>query len=179
MTQTPDRLNAAATILAGMPSRISLRKRFLSKVKNNTPDECWVWSGCINSAGYGLIYEGDGSHKILLAHRVSYELFIGPIPDKMQLDHKCHNRPCVNPYHLRPCTHSENCRNSTRPTNGNTQMKGIHWDKEQKKWRACIHVNDKTIHLGRFLTQELAHAAYCHAARKLHGEFANFGDEKP
>lgn len=42
------------------------------------------------------------------AHRFSYEILVGPIPEGMELDHLCKNRRCVNPAHLEPVTHHEN-----------------------------------------------------------------------
>lgn len=67
--------------------------------------ECLVWTGRINRNGYGRIYH-DGDER--MAHRVTYEAVIGPIPEGMLLDHRCRTRCCVNPAHLEPVTHSEN-----------------------------------------------------------------------
>lgn len=68
---------------------------------------CLVYSGNKNESGYGEIsYRG----KTARAHRVSYELFIGPIPDGLQLDHLCRNRACIHPWHLEPVTQAENTR---------------------------------------------------------------------
>lgn len=70
-------------------------------------DECWNWSGSIHRLGYGQVRWGGGFRK---AHRVAYELAIGPIPDGLELDHLCRNRRCVRPDHLEPVTHAENVR---------------------------------------------------------------------
>ena len=43
-----------------------------------------------------------------IAHRFAYQYMIGPIPDGLELDHLCRNRPCVNPYHLEPVTRAVN-----------------------------------------------------------------------
>ena len=66
---------------------------------------CWVWNGSRESSGYGVI-SVEGRQRP--AHRVSYELIIGPIPDGLQLDHLCRNRACINPLHLEPVTLKEN-----------------------------------------------------------------------
>lgn len=77
---------------------------------------CWLWSGEINSSGYGRISQGNnhcGARVRYLAHRVSYELHKGAIPKGMDLDHLCRVRLCVNPAHLEPVTRSENNRRGT------------------------------------------------------------------
>lgn len=71
---------------------------------------CWEWKRSRNSRGYGLISERG---VVMLTHRVSYELHVGPIPDGMQIDHLCRNKPCCNPGHLEAVTCAENA--SRRP----------------------------------------------------------------
>lgn len=72
---------------------------------------CWLWNGAINTYGYGIY---GLRRKTFRAHRIAYELLIGPIPDGKQLDHVkargCANRHCVNPAHLEPVTSQENNR---------------------------------------------------------------------
>ena len=67
---------------------------------------CWRWQlYLMPTEGYGRIAVGD---RTLMAHRVSYETFVGPIPDGLHLDHLCRVRDCVNPQHLEPVTCQEN-----------------------------------------------------------------------
>ena len=88
--------------------------RFWRKVdRSGGPDACWVWLAGRQSAGYGLFYL-DGSPKV--AHRVAYEITVGPIPDGMQLDHLCRVRACVNPGHLEPVSNRENALRGVGPT---------------------------------------------------------------
>ena len=61
------------------------------------PRDCWLWKSSIASNGYGQIWGGG---KTLLAHRVSYELHVGPVPDGMFVCHTCDVPRCVNPGHL-------------------------------------------------------------------------------
>lgn len=71
---------------------------------------CWVWNGLLNkSDGYGWIQISDlRGLRMRHAHRFSYELFIGPIPEGLTIDHLCRRRSCVNPLHLEPVTGREN-----------------------------------------------------------------------
>lgn len=70
-----------------------------------TPDGCWFWEAYKSPDGYGrLQVPGMGQ----LAHRVSYLVFVGPIPEGTSLDHLCRNRACVNPAHLEPVSWREN-----------------------------------------------------------------------
>lgn len=80
--------------------------RLLRKV-DQTPD-CWLWTGAVQSSGYGSI--GICGGRTALAHRISYELHVGPIPAGLHIDHLCRNRLCVNPAHLEPVTAAENNR---------------------------------------------------------------------
>ncbi|HEY8766071.1 MAG TPA: HNH endonuclease signature motif containing protein [Dehalococcoidia bacterium] len=70
---------------------------------------CWPWTGVIHPLGYGHV-NIPGTRNPQMAHRASYEFFVGPIPDGLELDHLCRNRGCVNPSHLEPVTHLENVR---------------------------------------------------------------------
>lgn len=79
---------------------------FWAKVEKGTPDECWHWLGSTRE-GYGLI---KFAGQVRNAHRVAYELQVGPIPDGLHIDHLCRNRLCVNAAHLEPVTQAENNR---------------------------------------------------------------------
>lgn len=76
---------------------------------------CWPWPGSHDHRGYGRV--SLGRFRKVMAHRLAYELAVGPIPDGMELDHLCRNKRCVNPAHLEPVTHIENVRRSAAAEN--------------------------------------------------------------
>jgi hypothetical protein len=81
-------------------------QRFLAKFSEDASG-CWMWNSHKNQKGYGLFWFGK---KGISAHRLSYEVHVGPIPDGMQIDLLCRVPACVNPAHLEPVTPLENTR---------------------------------------------------------------------
>lgn len=75
------------------------RERFLEKVSVSA-DGCWVWTAKIHKDGYGQIKVGGRYGKTLAAHRVSWMMFRGRIPNGLYVLHSCDTRSCVNPEHL-------------------------------------------------------------------------------
>lgn len=88
-----------------MPLDDATRQRFWSKVRQS--DGCWEWTACRTTAGYGK-FRLDGQH--LGAHRISYLLEYGDIPDGLWVLHDCDNPGCVRPDHLYLGTHADNVR---------------------------------------------------------------------
>ena len=87
------------------------RERFWAKVDRS--GDCWEWRSAFYSNGYGSFWLNGRSR---LAHRVAYELTVGPIPEGLQLDHVCRNTSCVNPGHLRAVTARVNTLRNSSPS---------------------------------------------------------------
>lgn len=124
----------------GEPPRVILRgeNRIWGRVE--VTGFCWLWTGYINASGYGRT-QHDG--RLQLAHRVAYELLVGPVPDGMQLDHLCRVRRCVNPDHLEPVTSRENTRRGkavkTHCPRGHALVDGnLVLSHLRRGWRSCL-----------------------------------------
>ena len=88
-----------------MALRQPVEPRFLAKV--NKTETCWLWTAWIERNGYGRFWLDGRQHG---AHRVAYELYVGPIPEGLEIDHLCRVKHCVRPDHLEAVTASENIR---------------------------------------------------------------------
>lgn len=80
---------------------------FLEDPRIQFEPDCWLWLRGKHSSGYGQIYIRS-IRRSIGAHRWSYMIWKGPIPQELQLDHLCRNRSCINPKHLEAVTLKEN-----------------------------------------------------------------------
>jgi hypothetical protein len=146
----------------------TLALRFWARVDKS--GDCWLWKGSVNRSGYGRI---TINRTPAYAHRVAYELAVGPIPPGMQIDHLCWTTGCVRPEHLRVLSPFEN--NSRRKPRvaqtlesmvASDPIPGVAWQSHRQKWKVSLRRGEKYYWGGRFASLEDANAA----CRKLYDD---------
>lgn len=103
-------------------------RRFWSKVRKQEGG-CWEWTGHRLPKGYGVVRTFIEKALIVKAHRLAYEMEVGPIPPGMLCLHACDNPPCVNPAHLRIGSNSENMADAVEKRR---------FPSGEKKWNASL-----------------------------------------
>ena len=89
--------------------KTSIIDRFMKFVSPEPMSGCWLWTGNVDRGGYARFnIPAEPRWKLASAHRTSYEIFKGPIPEGLDIDHLCRVRCCVNPAHLEAVTTQEN-----------------------------------------------------------------------
>lgn len=156
-------------------------ERFWAKVDQNGPlnqdsTRCWLWTAGTATGGHGRFWLAG---RMIPAHQFSYELLVGPTPrpEEGELDHRltCPKR-CVNPQHLRVCTHKQNMENQSRVSNNATSgVRGVH--RHRDGWQVTVKHNGRKYRGGNFRINELdkAEAAAIELRRTLFTH--NDGDE--
>lgn len=107
--------------------------------------ECWLWPYALNKQGYGQLQRNGKRSE---AHRWLYVLIKGQPPAKSELDHLCSNRACINPEHLQPVSHAENCRrgyNAKLTEQQVVEIKALHGKATQGQIAAKYGVSRATI----------------------------------
>jgi hypothetical protein len=125
--------------------------------------------GTDNRNGYTRVIV---DYKKYYAHRLAWLHVFGFMPT--EIDHIDGDRTNNRINNLRPATRTQNMANSKRPKSSSRSPRGVYWVKANKNWKAVISINNRSVHLGTFLTPEEAQAAYAAAAKKHRGEFARY-----
>ena len=104
--------------------------RFVDKVRPvNDPNECWIWEGAVGSDGYGRVRRKGATFS---AHRYSYELFKGPVPEELCVMHRCDVPLCVNPTHLCLGTKADNTQDMLEKKRAGNTVHKLSYDKVQE-----------------------------------------------
>lgn len=109
------------------PRGMSVRERLLDRIFIDPITVCWNWAGSKAGGGYGLILVAG---RVRGVHVLSYETFIGPIPDGLEIDHLCRNKGCINPEHLEAVTHRVNILRGNGITAKKAQQTICKWGHE-------------------------------------------------
>ena len=127
---------------------------------------------CAN--GYAVRRTPGDSRKFERMHRVILERKLGrKLRPGEEVDHINGDKTDNRRENLRLATNAQNCANQGKPKGTySSEYKGVHWNKQNKKWRARIMVDGKLIHLGYFTDEMDAASAYDEAAMEYFGEFA-------
>lgn len=117
----------------------TLLERYADRLVEDPETGCINWTGQVVNWGYGRV---TIDRKVYAVHRVFYEIFKGPIPEGMQVDHICRNRLCQNPDHLQAVTKSENValghlRNTHCPKGHPYEDGNIIFDNGARRCRTC------------------------------------------
>lgn len=119
--------------------------------------------------GYGtMTYRG----KTRYAHRLAYGLTSGPIPEGMEVEHRCRNRSCANPRHLRLATHKQNQENRDANKGSASGFRGVYLHKPSGLWCARASHHGKVHYAGYFKDVEEAGRA----ARDLRNELFTYNE---
>lgn len=93
-----------------MPRYSDIRERLIANSVMDDASPCWHWTGEYSGKYGKLSVRVNGRHTKLWAHRVAYEVWNGPIPESMTVEHVCRTTSCINPGHLTLLTRADNSK---------------------------------------------------------------------
>lgn len=142
-------------LAGGKPRLFSMEDRFAANTERR--GGCLVWTAGLSSTGYGRMTD-DGGH--LKVHRYAWERANGPIPEGMEVDHRCHNTLCCEVSHLRLTTHKQNAENHRGAlVTSTTGIRGVWWNKQANAYQVEVKHHKKKHYGGRYKTIEEAEVA--------------------
>lgn len=155
-------------LLAGSSGSRVLLRRIVDKIEPEPTTGCWLWSGT-GSCGYGK-FSVNG--RMRWAHRTVYEVFCGPIPRGLTLDHLCRVTWCVNPAHLEPVTQRENNLRGTSLAAANAKKKvcgkcGGEFYRRKRGNRACRQC-ERALARADYAANRSEHLAECRRSYQRH-----------
>ena len=153
-------------------------ERFWSKVNIKSDEEWWNWKAFKNKQGYGRF--GHSASKCVNAHRMSWVIKNGQIPDKMFVCHRCDNPSCVNPNHLFLGTRQDNINDMMIKKRGRHfgeyGFYGVRYEERydgnnrKGRWRSFICKNEKIIYINSHTSALEAARNYDRIAYIVFGE---------
>jgi hypothetical protein len=134
--------------------------------------ECRDWNLAVNSHGYGQV---SVQGRTVQAHRFAFMLSGATIPDGMLVDHRCRNRRCVEPRHLRLATKKQNAENVGLRKDNTSGVRGVTWAAQRRRWMVTVTHNGRHINGGYFReledakqrATELRRGLYTHSEENL------------
>jgi hypothetical protein len=120
---------------------MSLKNRFDSYVEKIPVTGCWLWTGGLNSRGYGAFFNDDG--KTVGAHRVSWVIKNGEIPKGLFVLHRCDVPSCVNPSHLFLGTAKENTQDMIKKGRAPTREQYAHKNRRRGSNHPSVYLNER------------------------------------
>ncbi len=125
---------------------------------------------CAHNSGFKFY----AARRVVNGPYVLMHRFILDAPAGIHVDHISGNGLDNRRGNLRLATNAQNVRNSALSKSNTSGYKGVHWHRGGRRWLAQITADGRNKYLGLFDSPVEAHAAYCAAAKELHGEFARF-----
>lgn len=121
---------------------------------------CWEWIGYRDQSGYGrIMWRNRPKGTSRLAHRLCWQMLVGPVRAGVPLDHLCRNRACVNPVHLHEVSTKENGENRGVRVDSVSGIRGVLWSSKERCWRVEVGHNGRKYRGGRFADRDKAECA--------------------